>query len=157
MLLASVSYTHLDLDGNGELTSRDAYLFMSQFKAGAFGVAPKQITSKTRNNVKTLAWNPNDGQLYAVTFSSLRHSAHAYFYSMNPETGAETMHKDFRTEVTALIIPQKATGGSWSSPTDQISGVQISAQSMTLLKGSRKTLSATVQPWTATDLSLIHI
>lgn len=61
------------------------------------------------------------------------------------------MHKDFRTEVTALIIPQKATGGSWSSPTDQISGVQISAQSMTLLKGSRKTLSATVQPWTATD------
>ena len=140
-----------DLDGNGELTSRDAYLFMNQFKAGAFGVAPKQITSKTRNNVKTLAWNPNDGQLYAVTFSSLRHSAHAYFYSMNPETGAETMHKDFGTEVTALIIPQKSTGGSWSSPTDEISGIQISAQSMTLLKGSRKTLSATVQPWTATD------
>ncbi len=140
-----------DLDGNGELTSRDAYLFRSQFKAGAFGVAPKQITSKTRNNVKTLTWNPNDGQLYAITFSSLRHSSHAYFYSMNPETGAETMHKDFRTEVTALIIPQKTTGGSWSSPTDEISGIQISAQSMTLLKGSRKTLSATVQPWTATD------
>ena len=142
---------HADLDGNGELTSRDAYLFLSQFRAGAFGAAPQQITSKTRDNVKTLAWNPNDGQLYAVTFSTLRNSSHAYFYSINPETGAETMYKDFRTEITSLIIPQKTTGGSWTTPTDEISGVQVAPQSMTLLKGSRKTLSARVQPWTATD------
>ena len=37
---------HADLDGNGELTSRDAYLFLSQFRSGAFGAAPSRLPLK---------------------------------------------------------------------------------------------------------------
>ena len=140
-----------DFDGDGALTSRDAYLFDGQLSSGQLGEAPRQISSKTRNNVRALAWNFNNGQLYGLTCAILRHSTRAYFYEINPETGAETMHRDFRTETTSLVLPQKASGGSWSSPTDTVSGIQISAQTLTMLQGSSKTLTAAVQPWTATD------
>ena len=140
-----------DFDGDGALTSRDAYLFDGQLSSGQLGEAPRQISSKTRNNVRALAWNFNDGQLYGLTCAILSHSTRAYFYEINPETGAETMHRDFRTETTSLVLPQKASGGSWSSPTDTVSGIQISAQTLTMLQGSSKTLTAAVQPWTATD------
>ncbi len=49
-------------------------------------------------------------------------------------------------ETTSLVLPQKASGGSWSSPTDTVSGIQISAQTPTMLQGSSKTLTAAVQP-----------
>ena len=140
-----------DFDGDGALTSRDAYLFDGQLSSGQLGEAPRQISSKTRNNVRALAWNFNNGQLYGLTCAILSHSTRAYFYEINPETGAETMHRDFRTETTSLVLPQKASGGSWSSPTDTVSGIQISAQTLTMLQGSSKTLTAAVQPWTATD------
>ena len=140
-----------DFDGDGALTSRDAYLFDGQVSSGQLGEAPRQISSKTRNNVRALAWNFNNGQLYGLTCAILSHSTRAYFYEINPETGAETMHRDFRTETTSLVLPQKASGGSWSSPTDTVSGIQISAQTLTMLQGSSKTLTAAVQPWTATD------
>ena len=69
--------------------------------------------------MRALAWNFNDGQLYGLTCAILSHSTRAYFYEINPETGAETMHRDFRTETTSLVLPQKRPLGA-AGPAPQI-------------------------------------
>ncbi len=66
--------------------------------------------------MRALAWNFNNGQLYGLTCAILSHSTRAYFYEINPETGAETMHRDFRTETTSLVLPPKASGGQLVQP-----------------------------------------
>ncbi|MGM9639994.1 MAG: S8 family serine peptidase [Faecousia sp.] len=143
-----------DFDGNGKLTARDAYVFFEKFNAGRLGGAPTQITSRNRSDVQSLVWDPNSGLLYGVLFTALKNGEHAYFFKIDIEAGTDTSLRDLETKTTALVVPSKATGGSWTSPTDQVRCVQISEEALQLLKGSSRTLAAAVQPWTATDRSV---
>ncbi len=144
-----------DFDGNHKLTSRDAYLFMERFGSGSFENTPRQVSSRNRNNVKALAWNPNNGYLYGTMFDIANQSLHGYLYEINPEAGTEKARKDFRAELTSLVILEKTTGGVWANPTNQVSGIQMSDTSMTLLQKTSGELYALVQPWTATNRNVV--
>ncbi len=117
----------------------------------------EKIRNTTNNYVQSLEWNPNDGKVYWASYSYTSYFGgwftfvYAELFEIDPENRTLTVHEDFGVELTALVIPEKTSGGDWSAPTEQVSGVQLSDTSITLLKGGEKTLSATVLPWTATD------
>ena len=67
--------------------------------------------------------------------------------------GTRTTSSNLGYQMSCLIILGKTDGSDWV-PTDQITGIQISDESLTLLKGTTKTLSASVLPWTVTDRSV---
>ena len=105
--------------------------------------------------VQSMEINPNTGMLcwnsyYLVSFLGFTFG-YSYFYEIDPATGTYTRYNDLWDEMSCLIIPEKTSGGGWTDPTDKVSGMQISATDITMLKGTTKTLSATVQPWTAID------
>ena len=60
------------------------------------------------------------------------------------------MHRDFRTEGTSWTAP-KRLWGQLVQPHRYGHGIQISAQTLTMLRVPARPLTAAVQPWTATD------
>lgn len=105
--------------------------------------------------VQTMEVNPNTGMLcwnsyYVASFLGMTFGF-SYYYEINTTTGEATQYNDLWDEMSCLIIPEKTSGGDWTTPTDTISGVQVSKDSLTMLRGSTEQLVATVQPWTATD------
>ncbi|MDD6200960.1 MAG: S8 family serine peptidase, partial [Firmicutes bacterium] len=111
---------------------------------------------RTSQYIQTMEINPNTGMLcwnsyYAVSVLGMTFG-YGYYYEIDTATGEYTRYNDLWDEMAALVIPEKTSGGSgWLDPTDKVSGIQISDATLTLLKGSSKTLTATVQPWTAVD------
>ena len=111
-------------------------------------------------HVQSMEYNPNTGMLcwssYNIEVVHMwygdREVPYAYYFEINPQTGECTKYNDMWDELAALIIPvQGSGGGSWTTPSDQVSGVQVSQSELTVLKNTQEALSATVQPWTATD------
>lgn len=78
----------------------------------------------------------------------------SYLFEIDAETKTFTLHDDLRHQLTALIIPQQDVGGDWMDPTDKVASMELSHESMRLLKGMSARLTATVLPWTATDRSV---
>lgn len=118
---------------------------------------PEQITSTRVNNayVQAMEIDPNNGLLYWSSFYAMSFLGmtfmYAYLYEINVETGNMTRLGDFNTELTCLIIPVRKVAGDWNKPTTTVSGVEISASSIGLIRGSSASLTASVLPWTATD------
>ncbi len=79
---------------------------------------------------------------------------YAYYYEIDPTTGEFTQYEDLWDELSALIIPTKGEGESWTAPTDTVTGIKLSAETASILKGSSVDLTASVLPWTATDRSV---
>ena len=72
-----------------------------------------------------------------------------------PVAGTRTTSSNLGYQMSCLDYPGKdRRKPNWVVPTDQITGIQISDESLTLLKGTTKTLSASVLPWTVTDRSV---
>lgn len=105
--------------------------------------------------VQTMEINPNDGKLYWNSYYMFSfwgfNFGFSYFYEIDVETGEYVQYDDLWDEFSALIIPEKTSGGGWSDPTDTVSGIQMSEASITVLRDGVAKLTATVQPWTATD------
>ncbi len=100
--------------------------------------------------------NPNTGMIcwnsyYTELFWGIFEIGYAYYIEIDPTTGESTTYEDYWDQFTALIIPEKTTGGGWTTPTDEVSGLTLSTTELNLLKGGKATLSANVTPWTATD------
>ncbi len=105
---------------------------------------------------QTMEINPNTGMLcwnsfYTELLLGIFEIGYSYYYEIDPATGEATMYEDLWDEMTCLIIPEKTTGGGWTTPTDKVSGLTLSAEELNMLKGGNATLSATVTPWTASD------
>ena len=79
---------------------------------------------------------------------------YSYLYEIHPKTNTYTLHNDLFHQLTALVIPQRSAGGSWTAPTDQVTSLELSQEKLTLLKGNSDQLTANVLPWTATDRSV---
>lgn len=109
------------------------------------------------NYPQAMEINPNNGMLCWTSYSIDPESRYpyAYYIEIRPETGEYTVYNDLWDALGALIIPDKSAGGSWSDPTDQVSGVWISNSYVEVLKGGTVQLSAAVLPWTASDRSVI--
>lgn len=125
-------------------------------------IAAPQLVVSTANRdsayVQTMEVDPNTGLLcwnsyylfsfYGYTFG------YSYYYEIDPVAKTYTRYNDLYDEISSLIIPVKSTGGDWMEPTDEISGIQLSEDTLTLLRGASAQLTASVQPWTLSDRSV---
>ena len=151
---------HADFDGNGEITTRDAYLFETRLDAGDLtGVKLAVETSlSTTQYLQAMEVNPNNGLLCWVSYATMTYEGYtygfAYYFEIDPEAGTYSLYNNLDHEMSCLIIPKQAAGSDWTTPTEEVSGIQISPETVTLLRGSSVTLSAAVLPWTVTDRSV---
>lgn len=107
-------------------------------------------------NVQAMAVDPNTGKLiwtsyYTELMWGFIEIGYAYLFEIDTKTGEFVQHNDVDDELTTLLIPERTSGGSWTAPVDYVSGIQISTDKTEILAGSNIQLTATVQPWTATD------
>ncbi|MBQ7871552.1 MAG: S8 family serine peptidase, partial [Oscillospiraceae bacterium] len=113
--------------------------------------------------VQSMEINPNTGKLWWTSFymydfdGMYWNTPFSKIFEIDPETGNYTEHEDVWHELSALIIPARDGGnpGAWSEPTDKVIGIELSHSDVELLRGNTLELSATVQPWTITDNSVI--
>ena len=107
----------------------------------------------TSEKIQTMEIDPNTGLLYWNSYYLYwGFIGYAYLYEIDPGTGEYTRYNDFWHEMAGLCIPVKTSGDdSWTKPTDKVSAVKLSADAVTLLKGTTTEISANVQPWTAID------
>ena len=148
-----------DFDGDADIDSYDAYLFFQKLSSGELGSSGVELLVATNlrqsQYVQAMEINPNTGMLcwnsyYAVSVLGMTFG-YSYYYEIDPATGEYTRYNDLYDELSCLIIPEKTSGGGWTTPTDKVSGVQLSATSLSILRGSTEQLTASVLPWTATD------
>lgn len=153
---------HADFDGNGELNTRDVYRFLCMIIDNEL-TGTKQIVSGmgTTNGHQAMEIDPNTGMLYWLSHYDTNvlgtMVSYTFLEEIDPSTGARTSSSNLGYQMSCLIIPEKTDGSDWATPTDQITGIQISDESVVLLKGTTKTLSASVLPWTVTDRSVTWV
>ena len=151
---------YADLDGNGEINTRDAYLFETQLEAGALSGAELvvQTTLSTTQYLQTMEINPNNGLLCWISYATMSYGgsvySFAYYFEIDPASGTYTIYHNLGHEMSCLIIPERTSGSDWTIPTEEVRGVQVSPEEATLLRGSSMTLTADVLPWTLTDRSV---
>ena len=108
--------------------------------------------------IQSMEINPNDGKLYWTSYYAFEIFGfvlgYSYFYEIDVDAASYVKYNDLWDELSCLIIPEKSSGGDWSAPTDEVSGINLSATQLTILRGSSANLSASVLPWTATDRSV---
>ena len=148
-----------DFDGDADIDSYDAYLFFQKLSSGELGSTGVELLVATNlrqsQYVQAMEINPNTGMLcwnsyYAGSFLGMTFG-YSYYYEIDTATGEYTRYNDLWDELSCLIIPERTSGGGWTTPTDEVSGVQLSATSLSILRGSTEQLTASVLPWTATD------
>lgn len=50
----------------------------------------------------------------------------AYYFEIDPEAGTYSLYNNLDHEMSCLIIPKQAAGSDWTTPTEEVSGIQIS-------------------------------
>ena len=100
--------------------------------------------------VQSMEIDPNTGLLYWASFYVEKYG-YAYLFEIDVEAGTAKCYNDLWYELSALIIPSKTEGESWTAPTEKISDMKISAETASILKGNTFELTASVLPWTVTD------
>ena len=98
-------------------------------------------------NTGRLCWNSYYVKVYFYGYEVGR----SYYVEMDPKTGKSDVYNDLQDEISCLLIPERSSGSGWAEPTDKISNVILSNDSINMLKGTTQGLSALVQPWTAKD------
>lgn len=105
--------------------------------------------------MQSMEIDPNNGLLYWASYymQDFWGNLIPFSYLFEIDTNAATFNRYqvISDQLTALIIPEKTAGSDWDSPTDKVSGIQLSTESMRILRGTTGTLDAFVQPWTITD------
>lgn len=113
----------------------------------------------TNEYTQALEIDPNTGLLcwvsyYESSYGSISYAL-SYYLEINLEDGTVTQSSMLFNHISCLAIPVKNGGDNWGT-TDEVSGIQISRDAMTILKGTEEALSALVLPWTVSDRS-IHL
>ena len=108
--------------------------------------------------IQAMEIDPNTGMLIWTSYyvrSLLGYTfGYSYLYEIDTEAATYTRYNDMWDELAALIIPVKTEGGSWTAPTETVTGIQLSAESASVLKGSSLKLTANILPWTVVDRSV---
>ena len=100
--------------------------------------------------VQSMEIDPNTGLLCWASY--IPRGWMSFLIEIDTETGAYTVYQDRWDNFTCLIFPESsAGGGDWTSPTDEVAEVTISATSLDLLKRGEAVLEANVLPWNVTD------
>lgn len=140
-----------DVNGDGKITSQDAYRLLELLDEGLSPVKLVGPTGYQMNYVQSIAWSPNDGNIYWTQYYSGGGVRTKDLVKINPTTGAAVDVGDLIWETTALIINPHKGGGEWYDPTTEIGSMEISEEQMNLIVGSSKTLQVNIMPWTVKD------
>ena len=105
--------------------------------------------------IQSMEIDPNTGKLMWTSYymrSLMGYTfGYSYLYEIDVVEGTYKRYNDLYDELSALIIPSRTEGESWTAPTETVTGIQISAESASVLKGGTVELTASVLPWTAVD------
>ena len=122
---------------------------------------PEEIIADVGLNskyIQSMEIDPNTGKLMWISFytevASDQEIAYAYLIEIDVNEGTYTRYNDLWDEMAALIIPADTEGDSWYAPTKEVSEIQISAETATVLTGNTLSLSANVLPWNVVDRSV---
>ena len=140
-----------DINGDGSITSYDAYRLLGILDEGLAPVKLVGPTGYQMNYVQSIAWSPNDGNIYWAQYHYASYVETKGLVKINPETGAAVKVGELRMESTALIVNPRKGGGGWYDPTTEIGSMEISEEQMNLIVGSSKTLQVNIMPWTVKD------
>ncbi|MCI6730697.1 MAG: S-layer homology domain-containing protein, partial [Clostridiales bacterium] len=107
-------------------------------------------------SIQGMEIDPNTGMLiwnaYYVSVFGTWVFPFSWYFEIDPATGEYQVIADLWDNLCCVMIPEVSqTEGSWTDPVDQVSGIQISQETMNLLVGSAAKLTATVTPWNASD------
>lgn len=99
----------------------------------------------TNEYTQALEIDPNTGLLcwvsyYESSYGSISYAL-SYYLEINLEDGTVTQSSMLFNHISCLAIPVKNGGDNWGT-TDEVSGIQISRDAMTILKGTEEALSA---------------
>ncbi len=147
-------YCHMLTDGAVKLT--DVYAFTLETIDAPELVLTVELF--TNEYTQALEIDPNTGLLcwvsyYESSYGSISYAL-SYYLEINLEDGTVTQSSMLFNHISCLAIPVKNGGDNWGT-TDEVSGIQISRDAMTILKGTEEALSALVLPWTVSDRSII--
>ena len=126
-------------------------------KIGASGGVIGGGTLPTTNSI--MAWDHNTDTLYMVSKSTVG-NANNYLAIVDTTTGKYTRANGSTTgsqlyaPFTALFIAPGLTAGEDFEPTDTVDSITVSPESMSVMVGGSYQLSATLTPWTLTDMSV---
>ncbi len=140
-----------DVNGDGKVTSQDAYRLLELLDEGLAPVKRVGPTGYQMNYVQSIAWSPNDGNIYWAQYHYASYVETKGLVKINPETGAAVKVGELLMESTALIVNHKEGGNEWYDPTTEIGSMEISEEQMNLVVGSSKTLQVNIMPWTVKD------
>ena len=103
--------------------------------------------------VQAMEIDPNTGKLCWTAFYKHKTltTKYSYYFEIDVNDGTYTKSNSLTDELAVLLIPDKTSGGNWANPTDTVTGVQVAPATLDLMRGTTATLTAAVQPWTATD------
>ena len=105
--------------------------------------------------VQAMEIDPNTGKLMWTSYYVMSYAGYtfgfSYLYEIDVNEGTYVRYNDLWDELSALIIPSKTEGESWTAPTETVTGIRISAETASILKGNTLALTASVLPWTAVD------
>lgn len=108
--------------------------------------------------LQSMEVDPNNGRLYWASYYLMDFWGtpipYAYLFEINTKDATFSSYQVVSDQLTCLIIPEKSSGSGWDAPTDKATGMQLSSQSLSILRGTTAELSAYVQPWTVTDRSV---
>ena len=152
-----VSTNTLACDANGtfycnKLSTTEVYSFTLETMDAP--VLLLTINKYKTQAVQAMEIDPNTGLLCWTSYAKstgLAAKTYCYYYEINTTEATYTQYKNLGVELTALLIPDKTSGDNWTTPTNTVTGIQISTDKLDLLAGATATLTALVQPWTATD------
>ncbi len=114
------------------------------------------LSNKPANGeiTQSMEWNPNNGKLYwygSYEFTYMTYPAgYGYLFEIDTEACDSVRIDQARTRIGALIITEQSQSGN-IVPTDQVTDVQVSRNAVTIHRGLRLDLDASVRPWFTTD------
>ena len=156
-----VNTNTLACDENGtfycnELGTSSIYAFTADTYEEPWVLVENMDAEVQSQYIQSMEIDPNTGLLYWHSFYKYWNVVNfSYLFEIDTATGEFTRYNDFWHEMTALVIPLKTENeDSWSSPTDEITGLKLNRSDLTVLKGATMALEVNVQPWTATDRSV---
>ena len=105
--------------------------------------------------IQSMEFDPNTGNVIWISFTSTPSSwggttDTAYLYEIKPDHSV-VRHEDLMHHLVALIIPEKGVNNPDFELTDTVSSLNLTDETVYMMKSQAYQLSADVLPWNASD------
>ena len=80
---------------------------------------------------------------------------YCYLYEVDPAKNTYVRYNDLSHQLVALVLPQEGKSGDWADPTDEILSMELSVDSLHLLRGYSARLVVNMLPWNLSNRDII--